>query len=178
MIYVVGDIHGELEIEKLSKEWLASKGVDPNEGDYVVVAGDFGLIWGPEPSDSERRWLDWIDAMPWTTLFVDGNHENFDRLNAYPTERWQGGMVHRVSRKVLHLMRGNVYEICGKKLFAFGGATSHDRALRKEGVSWWPQEMPSEDELAHAEAALANHDNRVDYIVTHCAPTLVQARLS
>lgn len=177
MIYVVGDTHGELEIDKLSKKSLASNGVNPKEGDYVVVAGDFGLIWEQEPSESEKRRLEWLDAKSFLTLFVDGNHENFDRLNSYPTERWHGGSVHRISKKVFHLMRGNVYKICGKKLLAFGGAASRDRALRKEGISWWPQEMPNESELAYAEAALAKHDNRVDYIVTHCAPSLVQARL-
>ncbi len=101
-----------------------------------------------------------------------------EELNSYPVERWHGGNAHRISRKVFHLMRGNVFEIDNKTLFAFGGAASHDRAWRKEGISWWPQEMPSEDEFTQAETALAEHGNKIDYIVTHCAPSLVQARLS
>lgn len=178
MIYVVGDTHGELEIGKLSGENLSSKGVCPGEGDYVIIAGDFGFVWDSQASSLEEHWLKWLDERPFTTLFVDGNHENFDRLNSYPVERWHGGDVHRISENVLHLMRGNVFEIGGKTLFVLGGATSLDRAWRTEGVSWWSQEMPSEDELAHAVAVLEEHDNKVDYVVTHCAPSLVQARLS
>lgn len=37
--------------------------------------------------------------------------------------------------------------------------------------------MPSEEELARAEATLEERGNEVDYVVTHCAPSLVQARL-
>ena len=125
----------------------------------------------------EEHWLKWLDERPFTTLFVDGNHENFDRLNSCPVEQWHGGDVHRISENVLHLMRGNVFEIGGKTLFALGGATSLDRAWRTEGVSWWSQEMPSEGELAHAVAVLEEYGNKVDCVVTHCAPSMVQARL-
>lgn len=178
MIYLTGDTHGELEISKLSKKSLSSKGINPKEGDYVIIAGDFGLIWNSQATSSERYWLKWLDDKPFKTLFVDGNHENFYRLNGYPVERWHGGDVHCISKKVLHLMRGSIFEIAGKTIFVFGGAASHDRAWRTRGASWWPQEMPSEDELAHAVNALASYENKVDYIITHCAPSLIQARLS
>lgn len=36
-------------------------------------------------------WRSWLNDRPFTTLFVDGNHENFDLLNAYPVENWHGG---------------------------------------------------------------------------------------
>lgn len=178
MIFLTGDTHGDLEINKLSKKNLTSKGINPSKDDYVIITGDFGLIWKAEASNSEKYWLKWLDEKPFTTLFIDGNHENFNRLNSYPIEQWHNGNVHRISKNVFHLMRGNVYEICNKKIFTFGGATSHDRAWRTEGISWWPQEMPSEDELAYAITTLAEHNNTVDYIVTHCAPSLVQARFS
>ena len=58
-----------------------------------------------------------------------------------------------------------------------GGAHSHDMPWRKEGVSWWPQEMPSDDELRQSEAALDACGRSVDVVVTHCAPTLVQGRI-
>jgi hypothetical protein len=55
-------------------------------------------------------------------LFVDGTHENFDLLNAMAKESWNGGKVHIVSENILHLMRGQVFNINGKLFFTFGGA--------------------------------------------------------
>ena len=57
---------------------------------------------------------------------MDGNHENFDLLNAYPGKEWRGGRVHEVRPHVLHLMRGQVYVIDGLTWFTMGGAASHD----------------------------------------------------
>lgn len=179
MIYLTGDTHGTIEIGKLSRANLAVERVEPGEGDFVIILGDFGLVFAPDGQSAEERWwLKWLDEKPWTTLFIDGNHENFARLNALPEEEWHGGHVHRVSESVLHLMRGQVFEIEGRSFFTMGGATSHDRQFRKEGRSWWPEELPSEEELARADAALDGCGRRIDYVLTHCAPTLVQGRIN
>ena len=179
MIYLTGDTHGTIEIGKLSRANLAVERVEPGEGDFVIILGDFGLVFAPDGQSAEERWwLKWLDKKSWTTLFIDGNHENFARLNALPEEEWRGGRVHRVSESVLHLMRGQVFEIDGRSFFTMGGAASHDRQFRKEGRSWWPEELPSEEELARADAALDGCGRRVDYVLTHCAPTLVQGRIN
>lgn len=179
MIYLTGDTHGTIEIGKLSRANLAVERVEPGEGDFVIILGDFGLVFAPDGQSAEERWwLKWLDEKPWTTLFIDGNHENFARLNALPEEEWRGGRVHRVSESVLHLMRGRIFEIDGRSFFTMGGAASHDRQFRKEGRSWWPEELPSEEELARADAALDGCGRRVDYVLTHCAPTLVQGRIN
>lgn len=117
MIYITGDTHGNwsrlLEIDWLGKD------------DYVIVCGDFG-IW--TDNKNERKFLDMLNDMPFTTLFVDGNHENFDRLlgDEFNEFRWHGGMAKEIRRNILYLERGYVYTICGKKFFTFGGASSHD----------------------------------------------------
>ena len=179
MIYLTGDTHGTIEIGKLSRANLAVERVEPGEGDFVIILGDFGLVFAPDGQSAEERWwLKWLDEKPWTTLFIDGNHENFARLNALPEEEWRGGRVHRVSESVLHLMRAQIFEIDGRSFFTMGGAASHDRQFRKEGRSWWPEELPSEEELAWADAALDGCGRRVDYVLTHCAPTLVQGRIN
>lgn len=179
MIYLTGDTHGTIEIGKLSRANLAVERIEPGEGDFVIILGDFGLVFAPDGQSAEERWwLKWLDEKPWTTLFIDGNHENFARLNALPEEEWRGGRVHRVSESVLHLMRAQIFEIDGRSFFTMGGAASHDRQFRKEGRSWWPEELPSEEELARADAALDGCGRRVDYVLTHCAPTLVQGRIN
>lgn len=51
-----------------------------------------------------------------------------------------------------------------------GGAASNDRQYRKEGRSWWPEEMPSVEEMGHCRASLDRVGWKVDYVVTHEAP--------
>lgn len=58
----------------------------------------------------ETSALDWLDGKAFTTLFVDGNHENFDRLYAYPVEvAWRE--AHKIRPSVIHLMRGQIFEL-------------------------------------------------------------------
>lgn len=123
MIYITGDIHADphrfakdafLEQEEMTKD------------DYIIICGDFGLLWDKEESPREKKLLDWLENKNFTTLFVDGNHENFNRINTLPVEDWHGGKVNKVREHVLHLMRGEMFEVDGVKIFAFGGAQSHD----------------------------------------------------
>lgn len=176
MIYVTGDIHGGFDIHKLSSKELRSAGLRIKKDDYVIVCGDFGLVWDNKPE--ERYWRKWLDEKPWTTLFVDGNHENFELLNTYPVEEWHGGRIHRISEKIVHLMRGNMFSLEGASFFTFGGAASHDKEWRLPGLSWWPEELPSDEELRQANDVLAQCNNQVDYIISHCAPSLIQGRLN
>ena len=107
-------------------------------------------------------------------------------------EEWNGGKIHRIRPSVIHLMRGQVFELEDKKIFTFGGAGSHDidggilepddpnyknkkRRLDKEWkpyrvnhLSWWKEELPSEAEMEEGRKNLRRHDHTVDFIVTHC----------
>lgn len=71
---------------------------------------------------------------------------------------WNGGKVHQIRPSVLHLMRSQVFTIDGVKFFTMGGAFSHDKQFRKEGVSWWSQELPSCEEYEEAERNLEMHN--------------------
>lgn len=167
MIYVTGDTHIPIDISKLSsKNFPQQKELTKN--DYVIICGDFGGVWYGGPKDD--YWLDWLEEKNFTTLFVDGNHENFAALSQYEPCSWNGGKVQFIRPSVVHLMRGYVYDLEGMKIFAMGGARSSDRAFRTEGVSWWPEEMPNEEEIRRARQNLAINDNQVDIIITHDAP--------
>lgn len=69
---------------------------------------------------------------------------------------WNGGRVHEVMPHVLHLMRGQVFDIDGLSIFTMGGASSHDREWRTEGESWWPEELPSDAERTESLPALGH----------------------
>ena len=165
MICITGDTHGFNDIDKIAlKKTLASL----TENDYLLITGDFGGIWDGGTHDEDI--LDYYSRKPYTTLFADGNHENFYLLNSFPVEQWNGGKIHRVTDKVFHLMRGQIFNIENMSIFTFGGALSIDKAYRTLGESWWPEEEPSEEECMKAMENLEKHDFIVDYIVTHAAP--------
>lgn len=88
MIYITGDIHGNPS--RLEPASLRERGVTIGANDYIIICGDFGLIWGGRHAQENERWLQWLSEQPFTTLFVDGNHENFDLLASYPVMEWQG----------------------------------------------------------------------------------------
>ncbi len=71
---------------------------------------------------------------------------------------------------VYHLMRGELYTIEGQRIFTFGGATSVDKAYRTPRISWWEQEVCTEEEQQHAIATLETCNWDVDYVITHTAP--------
>ena len=137
--------------------------------DIVVVLGDFGFVW--DGSAEEQKKLDWLRKRPYTLLFLDGSHENYDLLAQYPeTERF-GGRVQSLGGNVYHVCRGSVLELEGKKYLCFGGAESPDREEREPGVNWWKQEMPSDEEYAACEQNLEACGYQVDYVLTHDAPS-------
>lgn len=196
MIYATGDTHGDWMHRLNMASFPEQK--DMKKDDYVVILGDFGL-W--DDSRRERHALDWLEGRNFTTLFVDGNHENYDMLDAMPVQEWHGGRVHALRPSVLHLMRGQVFTIQDRRFFAFGGARSHDisdgildasapdyrkrrrlldarNALyRIDHISWWAREMPSEAEMEEGRKNLAACGNKVDYIITHSPCTGLIAEL-
>ena len=82
------------------------------------------------------------------------------------------------------------------KFFAFGGASSHDiqdgildyndsnwqekaKKLDKQGkymyrvkdLSWWEEELPTDEEMQHGINVLKENNNMVDFIITHSPST-------
>lgn len=173
-IYITGDIHGD-PFRLSSKNF--PEGKDLTKDDFVIIAGDFGIIWSNLPSESEKYNLEWLQSKPWTTLFIDGNHENHYRLSLFPTIEMFGGKVGEVCEGVYHLRRGEIYTICDKKFFCFGGAYSWDRENRTIGLTYWEEEVPSYQEMDYGLRNLEENQYNVDYIVTHTLPKCLISQL-
>lgn len=191
-IYVVGDLHGEMEIGKLNtKNFPEQKTMTGTN--LIIQVGDFGLVWKNEEQHkrlhsiyeapqiipekradkTEKYWLDWLDRKPFYTLFIAGNHENYDRLEKYPLIDFHGGKAAQISKKVFYLKNGYVYDFGGLKFWMFGGATSIDISHRREGVSWWRQEASSYKEMQFGLDNLRQHNYKVDYVITHTLPKII-----
>ena len=197
MIYITGDTHSDFS--RFTEENFPIQS-EMTKDDYVIICGDFGGVWTfEEESRREKEALDWLDNKSFTTLFVDGNHENYTRLYNYPIEEWKGGKVHKIRDSVLHLMRGEIFDIDNKRIFAFGGARSHDiqdgilnldeeekiYEYRKRGAyfrirdfSWWDLELPTNQEMENGIENLEKINYKVDYIISHCCPTSIQALIN
>ena len=168
MIYITGDTHGMIDWEKLNTtEFPEQK--DLTRDDYVIIVGDFGGVW--DGAEQDRYILMTYSQRNFTTLFIDGNHENHRLLETLPEESWNGGRVRRAGERVLQLMRGEIYEVCGSKIFTFGGARTVSRYVEGvEGVDWWLGEEPSEEETVYGRRQLLAHMDEIDYVITHEAP--------
>ena len=193
MIYVTGDCHGNFaRFEQKNFPEQANMTKDHT----VIITADFGGVWFGYSRDDET--LDLLVRLPFTLVFVCGNHENYDALARYPVAEWRGGKVHRIRPHVLYLMRGQIFELESYRFFAMGGAKSHDiedgilepdapdfeRRLtmlqrkpraryRIAHISCWAQELSSDEEYAEARRNLDAVSWAVDYIITHCAPTSI-----
>lgn len=175
MIFVTGDTHIPIDIHKLnSKNFPEQKSL--TKKDYVIICGNFGGVW--DNSKTDKYWLKWLQQCNYTTLFIDGNHENFELLYKYPVENWNGGKIHKITKSVFHLMRGQVFDIDNKKIFTMGGASSHDRLFRVDHKSWWEEEFPCEAEMAEGIKNLEINNNKVDIIISHCCPTSIMKCLN
>ena len=167
MIYVTGDTHIPIDIHKLDDDaFMEQKKL--TKDDYVIICGDFGGVWGNGRGDN--YYLNKLENKNFTTLWVDGNHENYTLLKNYKIKEWHGGKVQFIKDSVIHLMRGQVFNIEGKKFFTFGGGNSIDKSIRDPGRTWWSEEMPSKKEYDEGLKNLKLNDFKVDYIISHTAP--------
>jgi predicted phosphodiesterase len=167
LIFVTGDTHGGTDIAKLNSKLFAEERF-LSKNDYVIIAGDFGFLQDFRNADS--YWLKWFQEKNFTTLFVDGNNENFELLSRYPIDLWRGGKVHMISDSIIHLMRGQVFDFDGIKIFTFGGAKSKGIEHKIENGCWWQEEMPSEEEYIEGKKILEQYNWTVDFIITHSCP--------
>ncbi len=175
-VYVCGDTHIPTDINKLSiRYWEIQKYLCKD--DLVISLGDCGLLWEQEWSKEELWWAKWLTAKNFTVCFLDGNHENFDRINALEVVDFHGGKAGKVfsdeNGTIYHLKRGEIYEFGDKKVFTFGGALSVDKEHRTTGISWWEQELPNYAECDYALSNLEKHNYSVDYVLTHTCPASI-----
>ncbi|WP_096303532.1 metallophosphoesterase [Jatrophihabitans sp. GAS493] len=99
-IAVAGDWHGNL--------WWAQQAIDraaAAQAQVIVQLGDFGF-WTMTPAT--RKFLQRLEARldehNIRLLFVDGNHEDHDRLNARPINPDTG--LRLITDHIHHLPRG------------------------------------------------------------------------
>ena len=166
-VAIAGDWHGNLR-------WALDRIDDAHAAGATTIVhlGDFGY-WVLDPAT--RKYLFRVEMrlaeLNVQLLFVDGNHEDHDRLNAVPIDSTSG--LRPVSDHIAHLPRGHRWtwtDLNGRAWtwLALGGAVSVDRHHRKIRKSWWPREV-----LTEADVTSASSGGVVDVVVSHDAPSRV-----
>lgn len=159
MVFVTGDLHGDMERFKTQDAKKLKK------GDTLLVCGDFGFLW--DGSKEEQKELKKLGEKKYNICFVDGTHENFDLLRQYEVSEWNGGKVHHITGGVYHLMRGQIFNIEGLRVFTMGGGESPDLDIRMANNNWYQEECPNQQEMIEGADNLGRADNEVDIIITH-----------
>lgn len=185
MLFVCGDTHGTLDISKLHTFAHTEDGRNMSKDDVLLIAGDAGVLWGGR-ADQETQ--DILSNFPWSTLYIDGNHENFDKLNQLITSQRRmhkfgkvecaapdGGAagIHRIRNDIGYVGRGTILAHENTYVYCFGGGYSIDKARRKNRVTWWAEEMPSTREYLQGLNTLEkwfDQGNTITHVVTHTTP--------
>lgn len=102
-IFITGNTHQGIDIGKLSTRLFVEQKKLTKE-DFLIICGDVGLLWNN--SKEELFWRKWMADKNFTTLFIDGNHENFNLLYDFPLKKWNGGWVRFINDSLIHLSRG------------------------------------------------------------------------
>lgn len=174
-VFVTGDCHRDITKLIDDKSWFGYVKQELTKDDYVIILGDFGMIWLDKEDEYEKNYLDHLNNQQYTTLIVLGNHENYNAIEKnYPKEDIKLNNITFKGRKIrdsiIVIERGEIFDINNKLFFAFGGAHSIDKNWRILNISWWEREEASKEEYNHAINNLTKYNNNVDYIITHDIP--------
>ncbi len=134
-----------------------------NKDDLLILLGDTCL----KLSETEKyqNFDKWLLSRDYNIAIVDGNHENYSWLDSQPEEIWNGGKINRISKNIVRLKRGEIYNIEGSTFFVFGGCSTSKKW--KELGLWHEGDTPSKSQLDNAYENLKKSNYQVDYILTH-----------
>lgn len=169
-IILTGDTHSDvsrilrLDMPELTKD------------DYVIVLGDFGVVWRNDVMMNTV--LKQLSEKNFTVCFVDGNHENFDTIEKIQTiTNWNGGRAGILPHGIVHLLRGEIYQIGDRTIGVCGGANSIDKHYRIEGYSWWPQEVITDSNILNfidnLDKLRATGKDKLDLMLSHDCPASI-----
>lgn len=161
MIYVTGDTHGDIKIFNERRLGHLKK------GDTLIITGDFGFIW--DNSKEEIKNLKKLSKKKYDILFVEGSHENFERLREFEEVAFHGGTARKIADNIYCLNRGEMYQIENKIFFTLGGGLPPEA----DGTESSPS-LPSDEELEYAVVNIEEQRRMLDVIITHEAPASVK----
>lgn len=165
---IAGDVHGNVDHVRFLME--VCRDVDAS---FLVVVGDFGFWphydWGVDFLEFVEAEAQYSDVF---VLWIDGNHDNHDVLDQKRESLLDDDLT-VISPHVFHVPRGCRFELGGLQCVGFGGALSVDASHRREGDTWWSQELVSRGQIDRLRERVEHPDwdgRAIDVLFTHEAP--------
>lgn len=153
-IIFAGDWHGSLYQAESVVKYAAANNVT-----HIIQVGDFGVWRGDD------MFLNALNALLLKynifLYWVDGNHEDFPRLYAYPV---QSTGTREIRTNIHHLPRGFRFTWDTVRFLAMGGAYSVDKDMRTTGRDHWDEELITPEDI------LAAGTEKTDVLITHDSP--------
>lgn len=167
MIYLTGDTHGVFNrINNFCEK------MNTTTDDVLIILGDAGVNGNVKYVSDERK--EFISKLPITLFCIHGNHERRPfTIPSYVEKEWNGATVYWEEEypNILFAKDGEIYDFCGTKAIAIGGAYSIDKYIRiVRGYGWWEDEQPSEEIKEYVEAQLDKINWKVDLVLSHTCP--------
>ena len=133
MVYITGDIHGELD--PIYELFIRHR---PSKDDIIVILGDVGVNYTGTLHDRGLKTA--MSKLESTFFCIHGNHENRPQnIASYEEKEWNGGrvMYEEDFPNLLFPIDGEIFDIEGKKCIVIGGAYSVDKYYRlRNGYKW------------------------------------------
>lgn len=132
----------------------------------ILHVGDFGL-W---PGESGRKYINSLDRrlyeLGMSIYVTPGNHEDYDQLKALPIS--EDGLS-RVTPRIVFMPRGYRWRWGAHDFLSLGGAASVDFDKRREGATWWRDEVLTMGDIMRLEEQTERFGT-VDVMIGHDAP--------
>lgn len=157
-ILFLGDVHGQVTHVTRAMTQAAHVGIDT-----IIQVGDF---WCYKDNDLAiiKRHQDSLKKLLGVTVvihFIDGNHENYKLINPH-------GLIQKFGENLVYYHpRGDVFDIHGVTIGAFGGAVSVNQSQQYPGINWFSEEVPSPGDM---ERARQSFSQGLDVLITHEIP--------
>lgn len=159
MVYITGEVRDYYEHFRPS---VFSEQIHLGEADFVIVCGGLGYETKPEIRDHQ---IELYQRKPYTTLYISGKDYDPERLSRYEVIEFCGGKARRIHQKLIHLMRGELYNIDGKTFFTMGGDCTVNSS------------QTDMSEYKKAMSTLENAGLIVDYVLSYRPPETVRLLL-
>jgi len=187
-IYIIGDTHAEWGLlnnfinSNIRHSKRFQKYVTEFDEVEVIIfqCGDFGF-W---PHVHNTNYLSYNKKKKWNQYGINnnigyikdnhvklywcaGNHENHDEIDRLQTENDKEKFIEIMPFIYFAPFASTIKLLDGTTIMFCGGADSTDKESREAGVSWWPQECISKNDMEKA----AQVDMKIDWIISHTCPS-------
>lgn len=185
MIYITGDIHGDLlKVQSFCKQKKTSV------SDILIILGDVGLNFYNDFRDL-NKWM-WARELPITLFCIQGNHDlrptkvkphdSFSSMlmcidsnykKPYKRIKYKGAYAYHTNcmSNVYFAIDGSVYTFDDKKILVCGGAYSPDKEYRtRNNLPWFSDEQPNKGIKHKTLNSVRDNNDKVDFVLTHTIP--------